>query len=244
VRSFEAQKSWPVADAGAQIGDAVTLTARAHDFNNVTGPGIGASTTLTFRLAATEELLAEFQRREQEYRRQFERLVDTQERLRRRLLTVLADIAEGRIPPDLEANLAPLERQQRQIRQQAGTVQQQFVQVLAEMGVNRLDDAETRRRLQEHVIDPLGELFARDLSDSADQLRRLGREQTVALAAGVDPAQALIAEKMQQVLANMLQWEGFQETVGMLREILQLQRELNAETRSTLESRGSEFFED
>jgi hypothetical protein len=30
----------------------------------------------------------------------------------------------------------------------------------------------------------------------------------------------------------------------MLREILQLQRELNAETRSTLESRGSEFFED
>jgi hypothetical protein len=243
-RSFEARIEWPVADAGADIGDAVTLTARARDFNDVTGPGAGESTTLSVRVATDEEMLADFQRREQEFRRQFERLVDSQERLRRRLLTMLGEMQDHDVRADLELTLAPLERQQRQIRQQTGVVQQQFVQVLAEMAINRLDDIETRRRMQEGIIAPLGELSGRDLSEAADQLRRLGRERTVELAGEVDPVQAGVSEKMRQVLDNMLQWEGYQETVAMLREILQLQRELNTETKQALESRGSEFFED
>lgn len=244
VRTFDGRQEWSIAQTGAEIGEALTLTLRARDFNDVTGPGEGASTTLSFRIATPEELLAEFQRREQEYRRQFERLVDSQDRLRRQLLTALAGFEAADRRGDLEATLAPLERQQRQIRQQLGAVQQQFVQALAEMAINRLDEPETRTRLHDGVIEPLGALFTRDLADAADQLRRLGREPSPALAAGVDPAQAQIAGKMQSVLDNMLQWEGFQETVGMLREILQLQRELNAETKQTLEHEGSDFFED
>jgi len=244
LRSFEARLDWPIVQAGAAVGDAVTLTARARDFNDVNGPGIGESTTMSVRIATSEELAAEFRRREQEYRRQFERLVDSQERLRRRLLSLAAEIVSGQAPANIESELAPLERQQRQIRQQVGVVHQQFAQVLAEMEINRMDDAATRRRMHDGIIAPLDELAARDLSDAADHLRRLGREGTAELARAVDPAQAAIGEKMRRVLDNMLQWEGFQETVGMLREILQLQRELNAETRQSQQRRGSDFFDD
>ncbi|HRX86272.1 MAG TPA: hypothetical protein P5572_14730, partial [Phycisphaerae bacterium] len=59
MRDFETRRNWTVADTHADIGEALTLTARAHDYNDVTGPGVGSSTTLTFRVATTEEMLAE-----------------------------------------------------------------------------------------------------------------------------------------------------------------------------------------
>lgn len=242
--AFDAHLDWAVSDAQAAEGEEITLLARAMDFNDVTGPGVGESTTITFRVAADDELLAEFRRREQEYRRQFERLVDSQERLRRRLLTVLANIGPATPGEELAAQLAPLERQQRQVRAQVNMVEQQFTQVLAEMRINRLDDGQTRARIADGIIRPLSELGGREMSDAADQLRRLARENDADLALAVDPVQAQICGKMRQVLDNMLQWEGFQETVTMLREILQLQRELNNETKAAGERQGSSFFYD
>ncbi|MCB9850442.1 MAG: hypothetical protein H6817_07020 [Phycisphaerales bacterium] len=244
AREFDVARQWSVAEAGAAVGDEVTLIARGQDFNNVTGPGIGESTTLTFRVAEDDELLADFHRREQEYRRQFDRLVDSQDRLRRQLLSLLSKANEANVRKDLELTLAPLERRQRQIMSQVNVVRQQFEQILAEMAINRLDDDEVRHRMRDGIIDPLERLGTREMSDAADQLRRLGRERTMAGAQAVDPVQADITEKMRQVRDNMLKWEGYQETVSMLREILRLQREVNEETREELEHSGNEFFED
>jgi hypothetical protein len=127
---------------------------------------------------------------------------------------------------------------------QVKLVRQQFAQVLAEMTINRLDDATVRTRLQEGIIDPLAELGTREMSAAADQLRQLARQPAVAAARAVDPAQAQLLARMRAVLDNMLKWEGYQETVSMVREILRLQRELNEETRATLEESGGDFFED
>jgi hypothetical protein len=241
---FATELAWAVADAGASIGDEVTLIAEAEDFNDVSGPGIGKSNTKTFRIATDDELLEEFHRREQEYRRQFDRLVENQERLRRNLLTALARADDPTARAEWEVTLAPLERRQRQIMAQVKLVRQQFAQVLAEMTINRLDDATVRTRLQEGIIDPLAELGTREMSAAADQLRQLARQPAVAAARAVDPAQAQLLARMRAVLDNMLKWEGYQETVSMVREILRLQRELNEETRATLEESGGDFFED
>ena len=42
----------------------------------------------------------------------------------------------------------------------------------------------------------------------------------------------------------MIQWEGYQEVVTMLRDIIRLQQELRAETQTTLEKEASDVFDD
>ena len=53
-----------------------------------------------------------------------------------------------------------------------------------------------------------------------------------------------IQADMQAALANMLKWEGFQETVTLLREILRRQAELKAETAEEIERQAAEIFAD
>jgi len=53
----------------------------------------------------------------------------------------------------------------------------------------------------------------------------------VTAAEQVDATQADLVAKLRAVLAAMLQWEGYQEVVSMLRDILRLQEELNAESQ-------------
>ncbi len=234
---------WPVADCGAPVGEQVSVVARAHDFDDVNGPNVGESSTTTFRIVTGDELLAELNRREQEFRRQFERVVESQERVRGDLLTVLGGMADYKSPAEFEVELAPLERRQRQIVSQSNIIRQQFEQVLAEMMINRLDNPDVHARLGDRIIAPLAELVSRDLSDAADQMRRLARTADIELARQMDPLQARIGEKMQSVLDSMLKWEGFQEVVNMVREIARLQRELQQETHDELDRQAGDVFE-
>ena len=118
---------------------------------------------------------------------------------------------------------------------------------MAQMRVNRLDTELVRRRLGDGVIAPLGRLAKRDLPAAADDLRRLGRAaagQAPELASRIDRQQVALLAAMRAALVRMLQWEGFQETVTMLRQILRLQTELNAETIEEIERQAADVFED
>ena len=243
-KQYAAQFGWPVKSTGAAVGEQVAVFAKAQDLNTVSGPGVGESTTITFRVVTAEEFLAEINRREQEFRRQFERAVDNQDRLRRRLLTVLSHIDGQTTREALELELAPLERRQRQVLAQVNVIRQQFAQVLSELEINALDEPEVRERLEQGIITPLTNLCARELSQAADLLRQLSREPNMGMSRQVDPQQQQILNEMQDVLDHMLKWEGFQQTVTLLREIMQLQKELNVETKAELEARTDDVFDD
>jgi hypothetical protein len=244
AKVFDVKQAWPVADSGIAVGEQISIFAQARDFDDVSGPNVGQSTTITFRLVTPEELLAEFGRREQEYRRQFERLVESQERLRGELVTALGRMNEPHAAHDWELLLAPLERQERQITAQVNVIRQQFEQVLGELVINRLDSPEIHDRLGKAIIAPLTELGTRDMADAADQIRQLARDRNAELARTADPLHARILASMHEVLENMVKFEGFQETITMLRELIRLQRELQNETRGELERQGGNLFED
>ena len=140
--------------------------------------------------------------------------------------------------------LAPLERRQRQVLAQVNVIRQQFAQVLSELEINALDEPEVRERLEQGIITPLTNLCARELSQAADLLRQLSREPNMGMSRQVDPQQQQILNEMQDVLDHMLKWEGFQQTVTLLREIMQLQKELNVETKAELEARTDDVFDD
>ncbi len=243
-KQYATQFDWPVQSTGAAIGEQVAVFAKAQDLNTVSGPGVGESTTITFRVVTAEEFLAELNRREQEFRRQFERAVDNQERLRRHLLTVLSHLNDPDQKDKIELQLAPLERRQRQVLAQVNVIRQQFVQVLSELEINQLDEPEIRQRLQDGIITPLTDLGARELSQAADLIRQLGREPSMEIARQIDPQQDRILYEMQSVLDHMLKWEGFQQAVTLLREIMQLQKDLNVETQAEIEAGTDDVFDD
>ena len=244
VTTFQTSLRWPVASVGVVAGEALTLAARASDFNDVTGPSRTETPGVTLRVVTREELLAELARREQEYRADFERLVDSQEQLRGGLLTAIRSFQAGSRGESLAAELAPLERRQRNIAGSVNVVRQQFERILTEMAVNQLDTLEARQRLGDGIIQPMTELSKRNLLTAADTIRQWSREATVEKAALIDPQQVEILSQMRSVLSKMIQWEGYQEVVGLLRDIIRLQQELRGETKSTLQEHGRDVFDD
>ncbi len=241
---FNTRFDWRVSEAGVVPGDRLTIYAEAADANDVSGPGIGKSSGATLRVVTRDELLAELARREQEFRQNFEKLIEAQEQLRNELLTNLGRLDDAVFMTEFDRIMAGHERRQRQIAGQLNVIRQQFEQILTEMRVNQLDSAIVQERLGRGVIEPMGDLARREMISAADLLRRLAAEPSPGVASTVDPLQAEIVKQMRIILAQMLKWEGFQETVSMLREILRMQGELNDETLKAIERQAEAIFEE
>ena len=244
MTTFSTSLSWPVAAEGLSAGETLTLSVRASDLNNVTGPSTAQSPELTLRLVTREELLAELARREQEYRMDFERLTDTQEQIRGGLLTAVSRLGQREDPAVLAIQLAALERRQRNVAGSVNVIRQRFEQILAELRVNQLDTRDERQRLGQGIIAPITQLAKRDLITAADMIRQWARETSPKRGSQVDPHQVAILSQMRAILANMLQWEGYQEVVSMLRDIIRLQRELHGETKEAIEDQAGDVFDD
>ncbi len=242
--TFATSRFWPVSSESVVPGETLTLQASATDFNTVTGPGVAISPEFTLRVVTRDEFLAELARREQEYRMDFERLIDAQEQLRSSLLTVLGREGTDRNRDQLAAQLAPLERRQRNIAGSVNVIRQQFEMIYAELRVNQLDSKDEQERLGDRIVQPLTQLAKRDLVLGADIIRHWSREGTAEKASQVDPQQAEILTQMRTVLENMIEWEGYQEVVSMLRDIIRLQQELRRETQGTLQDQGHDVFDD
>ena len=82
------------------------------------------------------------------------------------------------------------------------------------------------------------------LVSGADAIRRWSRAGAGENVDQIDPQQAAILVKMRTLLENMVQWEGYQEVVGMLRDLIRIQQQLRQETQEALEDQASDIFDD
>ena len=174
----------------------------------------------------------------------FERLIDAQEQLRSRLLTLIGLSTTEGGSEEFASTIATLERRQRSITGSVNVVRQQVEQVLTEHRINQMATQTVEERLGLSIAEPLSRLTTRDLPEAADTVRRWSHDPDGEVATGVDPQQVAILSQMRGILANMLQWEGYQEAVNMLRDILRLQNELRTETKDIAQQQGSEVFDD
>ncbi len=243
---FESSVTWPVAAAAPVAGERLSLLARATDFDSVSGPNVTQTPETTLRVVTREELMAELGRREQEYRMDFERLIDAQEQLRGQLLTIIgrSNTPGAKENENLAADLAPLERRQRNIASSVNVIRQQFEQILLELRVNQLATHEVEKRLGERIVEPLTKLSKRDLVAAADTIRQWSRNLQAETASKIDPQQVGVVAQMREILKNMIQWEGYQEVVNMLRDIVRLQNDLSDETKKALEDQAKDIFDD
>ncbi len=244
MTTFATSVQWPVATEGAAAGERLALFARGADFDDVSGPNLAKSPETVFRVVTPDELLAELTRREQEFRMDFERLVDAQEQLRGGLLTLLGPTAPPADSEEFATTITSLERRQRSIAGSVNVVRQQVEQVLGELRINRLATQDAEQRLGGRIAEPLAELVRRDLVIAAETINRWAQNTATDTADLVDPQQISLLSQMREILASMIQWEGYQEAVNMLRDILRLQNELRTETSEAAEKQAGEVFED
>lgn len=244
MTAFSETLTWPVSAISVAAGDRLAIRGRAADFDDVSGPKVTESAELTVRIVTPDELLNELGRREHEFRMDFERLIDAQEQLRNKLLTLM-DSSQSETPgPDFVSAVSALERRQRGIAGSVNVIRQQFEQVLTELRINQLSTEQIEERLGGSIVEPLAELGRRELAAAGDAFRTWSRDASRQTAMQIDAQQVILLKKLREILAHMIQWQGYQEAVTMLRDILRLQEELKTETKTRVREEGKGLFDD
>lgn len=263
---YELQRPWSLLPLTLSPGDQLTLQVRAvddqppppasptepasqgdkaaGDVSQASAVGVGVSLAYTLRVVTAEEFLVELGRREHEWRREFEQIIKAQEQIHRRIIDLNDRPASEGGSSQRSAAYGSEARTQRQQGPRCKTVARQFEQILSELKVNQLASPTVRRRLGVGVLRPLRKLVNTDLAAAADLIEGLGRQYVAEDAAQLEQLETRIIREMYSVLANMLKWEGYNEAVALLRDIVGLQESLNKDTQAVLEREFDKLFDD
>jgi hypothetical protein len=241
-KTFTQSFNWPLAPLGLMPTDRLSLYVEARDFDDVSGPNVGKSSIVSLRVVSREELLNELTRREQQCRQEFEQIVRGQEDLYANLLSVLASIGSGAAAEEHRHAFARIERRQRQQSTRTDAVRRRLEQILAEMEVNQALTPAARERLGVRVVEPMNDLVRATMTEALSQLSRLAKQDSADIRGQIQPQQEQLLAAMRVILANMLKYEGFQEAVSLLRDILNLQGNINEETAKRLDEEVEKIF--
>jgi hypothetical protein len=160
-----------------------------------------------------------------------------------RVLALLDAVRRGaKSEPADVSRLVELERRQHQLGPRTAAVARQVEQLLGQMEVNQVANPSVRSRLSAGVVEPLDELARGQLLAAAEAMDALGQNPTDEGLQQVDDQLRAILQTLRSVLANMLKWEGYNEAVSLLRDIIQLQGEVHQETQEALERQLEDIF--
>lgn len=236
LREFQASMTLePARLVNAAAGDRVRIWADAAD-GDPAGPNVGRSEPIDLRIVTVEDFLAEMARRELELRREFEHLISAQRGLKDGLDRLVPDLADGAAGAGDASRIIGLARRQDAQAGRCNGVARKFEQLLAEMRTSRVLRPGDDRRISERVAAPLRELGTRlvqTASRTISELRDGANEQRVSAAT---TAQNELLRQMRQILSNMLQWEGYQEAVALLQDIIGQQQGVRAETLQAIQA--------
>lgn len=219
---------------GAEPQERIRLLAEAVDRDPA--KNVGAAPPLELRVVTADEFLSEMARREMELRREFERLVSEQRVYGDALERVLATIGDESAQNAVRQQLSALARRQNTQASRCVAMRRQFAQILAELRTSRVLRSSEERRLGELIIDPLGELGDELIPQAASAVAALRGDAGAERVAAVRTRQAEIVRKMQALLANMLEWEGYREALALLREIIAAQGDVREDTLRAIEA--------
>jgi hypothetical protein len=232
VRKYDGLIEWQVGADDPAPGDRISFQARATDLDDVNGPNEGQSFLTRLNVVTAEELLAEIGRREQEYRMEFERILQSQEDLRTAVLTALTHRSDADSASSGRRPLAKPVRTQRILSNRVRGIAGRFDQILKELRVNALAGSAVEQRLGKGIIDPLNAVGRVQMAGVQElMLSRQPQGETL------DRQMQAIIDEMRRVLDKMIEWEGYQEAIVLLRNLIDQQDKLNRLTDAELERR-------
>ena len=222
--------SMEMSRVAAPEGARVTLTWKATDNDDVSGPKVGESQPIHLRVVREAELREDIVRREKEIRQRFETARKKQIEIGVDIEALQVDTAEiDAMASHQRLQLNRAQKAQKLLASQVGQQADRLEQIHAELLNNRLEaeDSSLIIRLRSEIIEPMRLLADRDIPGAADRLdglrrlgdrskRQAGFEQSLA-------AQKTIVETMDKILKHMVKNEDFQLAVNLLHEIKKAQ---------------------
>jgi hypothetical protein len=225
------------------------------------GANVGSSQRYVLEVVTPEQLRAMLEARELGLRRRFETIIEEFTATRDSLAAL--DLA-GAKPAAAEPADTPVAAEAsgaRSVAVQFERVMQNsersahetlevahaFDDMREEMINNRVDTEELKARLKEGIADPLSQLvegrFAQLQERFQPLAQQLGKpEAAAARTAAIGEMDAILIE-MRAVLDKMLELETFNEALDMLRQIIEAQEKVNAETKQKQKQKVRDLVE-
>jgi hypothetical protein len=218
---------------GLAAGMMLRLRGMATD-ECIEGPQTGSSRWLTFQIVTPEELFYEILMRQRAQRAKFAGATASAKQQGETLaVAVTPEQAPGLI------------RTHQVLARPVWEVGNRLEAALVEMQLNELGSSEAHELLATKVIAPLRELHTDPLARQRNILQELVGDPS-AFASAIDQSrelQADIIERMEQILAQMSQWESFVDVLNQLQAIIKLQNGLLDDTQTKQKDRTKDVFD-
>ena len=223
----------------------------AKDNNTESGPGVGESTRILFRVVGEAELRTDLLRREKEQRQIVNEVTKKQDIL----LTDLGALAAEFVEIDIldrssKERLANLQKAQKNLSIDVGNIVKRLKGMVLEIKNNRLEEEKgiLQSRLNEKIIAPLESLTQQtfpSISLELDAARRmndkLNRDKSFKV---INSAQRYTVQVLKGVLVHMVRNEGYQQALNLLYEIQKEQERMNQMTNKAKEKSLEGIVED
>jgi hypothetical protein len=208
------------------------------------GPQTGSSEIRTFRVVTREKLLQELRRRQEEQRRELERIVTRVEDARTEIEEVLSPASSDPAADRARLRMRTLARQLNGLGAETVVTADRYAEILDEYANNRLYEPNIVRSSVARVVDPLREVASVGFPPAAARtaaFAELGREED--RTAAVDGLAEVVAA-LRRVLAQMEKNESLSELVETLRIVIRTEEELQRELERLAEAEGAGIFGD
>lgn len=198
------------------------------------GPQTGYSRWLMFQVVSPEELFYEILMRQRQQRAKFAAATASAKQH--------AETLAVAVTPEQTPGLV---RTHQVVSRQVWEVANRLEAALVEMQLNELGSPEALELLQGKVIDPLRELHSDPLLRQRNVLQEMLSDPS-ALAASLEQSRELqddIVARMEQILAQMSQWESFVDVLNQLQAIIKLQSGVLERTQQQESTRTEDLFD-
>jgi len=248
AREISLREQFAVEPLQLEPGKKLQLQIVAEDGNTLNGPKTGKSRVYSFAIVSPDELLSQIAARELNLRRRFERALTEVKEARDDLIYV----GQEHTKPDADRSMLKLHAERvllgsrKNLNEVAG-ISQAFHDILLELQNNGISIETLLERIEQGVCIPLTDITTNSFPDLADAVQKLsaslGQNGNVAASAeGAERSATILIEKMERVLAAMLDLESFNEALELLRSIISLQRKVEDETKELRKKRIQELL--
>ncbi|MFN0134803.1 MAG: hypothetical protein ACKVS9_01655 [Phycisphaerae bacterium] len=233
-REYRTSLRYDVDQLSVAPGDRLLVWSQGSDVDPV-GPNVGRSEPLLLRVLTPADFLSEMAKREMELRQEFERLISEQSGVKDAIDRLLPSLPESGAPPATTAQrLGGLVRRQDSHAARTLAVRRSFERILAEMRRSRVAKSADEQRLSGRIGKPLEEIGTALMPRASGVLGELRRQVERTARQASSTTQTEILRKMRQVLASMLELEGYREAVALLQEIIADQKDVKSQTGHSL----------